>query len=105
MNTFEETRLLKKLSLGVLDGLVGDIWTCGRSTCWREIKNGIPTEYKQGPGGKFFNNIENERFPGVLHLIQKWVTDEQKLEFLQKYGWLMNDEDVVAYSAKFKPQK
>ena len=59
--------------------------------------------FKQGPGGKFFNGKENERYEGVLHILQKWATDEEKLQFFQKFGWLMKDADVKAYSAKFKP--
>ena len=61
--------------------------------------------FKQGPGGKFFNGKENERCEGALHTLQKWVTDDKKLQFLQKFGCLMKDEDVKAYSAKFKPKK
>lgn len=61
--------------------------------------------FKQGPGSKFFNGKENEHIEGVLHTLQEWVTDEQKLEFLRKFGWLMKDEAVKAYSAKFKPGK
>ena len=30
---------------------------------------------------------------------------KKKLLFLQKYGWLTNDDDVKAYSAKYKPTK
>ena len=52
-----------------------------------------------------FNGKENERYSGVLHTLQEWITDEQKLEFLRKFGWLMKDEAVRSYSAKFKPQK
>ena len=32
-------------------------------------------------------------------------TDERKQEFLQRYGWLMDDEAIRAYSARFKPMK
>lgn len=54
---------------------------------------------------KLFNGKENECFEGVLHTLQEWVTDEQKLEFLRKFGWLMKDKAVKAYSAKFIPEK
>ena len=104
--TAEEANLLKKLSSGALDGLVGDeLTTSSGSSVWSEIKNGIPTRYKQGPGGKIFNGKENERFSGKLHKLQEWETDLQKLDFLQKYGWLMEDADVNEYSAKFKPKR
>ena len=104
--TNEEKSLLAKLASGALDGQVGDDWTTsGGSRVWTLIKNGIPARYKQGPGSKFFNGKENEYIEGVLHIPQKWVTDEAKLEFLQKYGWLIKDADIQAYSAKFKPKK
>ena len=103
--TNEEMNLLKKLSSGSLDGIVGDnVITSGGSSVWKEIKNGLPAMFKKGPGGKLFNGKENERFEGVLHTLQEWVTDEEKLQFFQKFGWLMKDTDVKAYSAKFKPE-
>ena len=105
-STNEEKKLLDMLLSGALDGLVGDdLTTDGGSRVWTVIKNGIPTRYKQGPGGKFFNGKENERFDGVLHKLQEWITDDEKLEFLRKYGWLMKNEIAKAYSAKFKPRK
>lgn len=102
----EEKDLLERMAAGLLDGFVGnDLTTTGGSTVWKSIKNGVPAMFKQGPGGKFFNGKENERYEGILHTLQKWVTDEEKLEFLRKYGWLMDDEFVKAYSAKFKPRR
>lgn len=104
--TKEEKNLLKKLATGALDGFVGnDLTTSGGSTIWKTIKNGVPVMFKQGPSKRFFNGKENERIEGVLHTLQEWITDEDKLEFLQKFGWLMNDSDVKAYSAKFKPKR
>lgn len=103
--TNEEKKLLEKLDSGILDGLVGDYLPSGKSTVWMEIKNGIPIQFKQGPGGKFFNGKENERYEGVLHTLHEWRTDDDKIEFLRKFGYLMKDADVKAYSAKFKPKK
>ena len=104
--TNEEKKLLQKMASGALDGIVGDnINTSGGSTVWKSIKDGLPAMFKQGPGGKFFNGKENERYEGLLHTLQKWVTDDEKLQFLRKFGWLMQDTDVKAYSAKFKPKK
>jgi len=52
-----------------MDGRVGnDLHTQGGSTIWTEIKEGNPVRYKQGPGGKFFNGKENERYEGVRHV-------------------------------------
>lgn len=61
--------------------------------------------FKQGPGGKIFNNRESDRYEGKLHVLEEWLTDDQKLQFLQKFGWLMNNDVVKNYSAKFKPKK
>ena len=78
--TDEEIYLLKKLECGALDGLVGDdLTTSGDSRVWKEIKNGVPAMYKRGPGGRYFNGKENERYDGVLHTRQRWETDEEKL--------------------------
>ncbi len=104
--TKEEKKLLEKLASGDLDGFVGDdLGTTGKSTIWKAIKNGVPAMFKQGPSKRFFNGKENERIDGVLHTLQEWVTDEEKLEFLRKFGWLMKDTAVRVYSAKFKPKK
>lgn len=103
--TEEEKELLKKTESGILDGIVGDYLITGKSTVWKVIKNGVPVMLKQGPSKRVFNGKENERIEGVLHTLQEWVTDEEKLEFLRKFGWLMKDASVRMYSAKFKPKK
>lgn len=102
--TNEEKQLLQKLNSGLLDGFVGnDLITSGGSTVWKAIKNGIPAMFKQGPTKRFFNGKENEKIEGVLRTLQEWITDDQKLQFLRKFGWLMKDSAVRIYSGKFKP--
>ena len=102
----EEKSLLKKLVSGVLDGPVGgDLTTNRGSIIWTAIKNGVPAMFKQGPDRKYFDGKENVHVSGVLHTLQTWKTDEEKLGFLQKFGWLMSDEAVKAYSTKFKSKK
>ena len=102
--TNEEMYLLQKLSSGILDGIVGnDLYTSGGSRVWKAIIDGIPRQYKEGPGSRFFDGKENEYIPGVRHVLDEWLSDEEKLDFLRKFGWLMDDPDVNAYSAKFKP--
>lgn len=104
--TNEEKILLAKLLSGALDGRVGrDLVTSGGSRIWHSIKDGKIVQYKQGPGGKFFDGKENVRYPGVLHVLREWITEDDKLAFFQKFGHLMDDADVKAYSAKFKPKK
>lgn len=81
--TKEEKKLLEKLKSGLLDGRVGrDLETSGGSTIWTMIKNGLPECYKEGPGGRFFNGKENERYSGKRHILTEYKTDEQKLFFL-----------------------
>ena len=103
--TKEEKNLLVKLASGILDGLVGDVrvYRGYRNVyCGKYIKDGVPISYRQGESEKFFNGDENERIPGKREE-KHYDTDEQKLEFLQRYGWLMDDKEVKDYSAKFKP--
>jgi len=91
---------------GALDGRIGrDLITDGGSMVWTSIKNGLIRQYKQGPSSKFFNNKENVRVEGVLHLLKERKTEEEILSFLQKFGWLIDDLDVKVYSANFKPCK
>lgn len=103
--TDEENTLLQKLLSGELDGLVGDVYyTPGGSTIWTEIKDGNPVRYKKGPGGKYFDGKENVRYEGKKYTQENWKTDDEKLAFLQKYGWLMENDEVKNYSRKFKPE-
>lgn len=102
--TNQEKHLLELLKTGVLDGLVGDFYSppSSKSLFWMKIENGIPRRYKEGPGGKFFNGKENERYEGKTQILEEWKTDEEKLFFLKKFGWLMNNKEVEDYSAMFK---
>ena len=105
--TAEEKGLLAKLASGVLDGRVGDEreYRGYKSVfCGKYIKDGVPISYRQGESTRFFNGKENERIPGKREE-DRFETDDQKLDFLRRYGWLTRDDDVKAYSAKYKPQK
>ena len=105
--TSEERSLLEKLASGLLDGLVGKEreYRGYRSVfCGKYIKDGIPVSYRQGQSQRFFDNKENERIPGKRKE-EHFTSDDQKLAFLQKYGFLIDDDEVRAYSAKFKPVK
>lgn len=104
--TKEEKNLIEKFLSGMLDGQVGNhFFTSGGSSVWTMIRDGKIIRYKKGPGSKFFNGKENERIEGVLHVLKEWATEEEVLTFFQKFGWLINDSDVQAYSKKFKPKK
>ena len=93
----EEQKLLKKLAGGFLDGMVGDEREYRQYHsvyCGKVIRDGIPVSYRQNAPSGF----ETERHENAF------VTEEQKLAFLQRYGWLMDDEEARAYSARYKPQ-
>ena len=105
--TTEERNLLQKLARGKLDGMVGEEreYRGYRSVfCGKYIKDGEPVSYRQGESERFFNGKENERTPGKREE-EHFDTDDRKLKFLQRYGFLMEDPDARAYSAKFKPKK
>lgn len=105
--TSEEKSLLAKHASGILDGMVGDerVYRGYKNVyCGKYIKDGEPVSYCEGGSTRFFNGKENERIPGRREE-EHYDTDEKKLEFLQRYGWLTDDEEVKAYSAKFKPTK
>ena len=105
--TKEEKRLLAKLASGVLDGLVGDekVYPGYKKVyCGKYIKDGEPVSYREGESTRCFDGKENVRCPGKRPE-EHYDTDERKLGFLQKYGWLMDDKDARKYSAKFKPVK
>lgn len=53
-----------------------------RVICWKEIKNGIPASCKKG------KRLE----------IRQYETDQEKLEFIKRYGWLINDDEAREYS-------
>ena len=104
--TKEESNLLSRLAAGSFDGVIGrDLTTTGGSTIRRIIKNGVPSLIKQGPSKRFFNGKENEIIGGTLHILDECTTDQSKLDFLKKFGWLIKDTAVQAYSAKFKPKR
>lgn len=103
----EEQQLLSKLASGVLDGPVGSekVYHGYKDvTVGKFIRDGIPVSYREGASSKFFNGKENERIVSRRQE-EYYESDEDKLLFLQKYGWLMDDEEVRAYSAKYKPEK
>lgn len=105
--TAEEIRLLDKLRRGELDGAVGDereYRNYRRVLCGMKIEAGTPIAYRQwlpASSAPDRDQADDHEAREEKH----YDTDEGKLEFLQRFGWLMGDEDVRAYSAKYKPQK
>ena len=103
-HTKEERNLLQKLKDGELDGRVGDTLEYGdhkKVYYDKFIKDGIPTVRRTGEGYKFFDGKENTRVPGNVE-DTPYENDSDKLEFLQRYGWLIDDQDAKEYSKKYK---
>lgn len=105
--TVEEKHLLEKLNSGALDGVVGSeriFGTYKQVYCGKFIKEGEPISYREGQTTRLFNNKECEHISGKRKE-EHFDTEERKLEFLQRFGFLIDDKEVKAYSAKYKPNK
>lgn len=105
--TREEKNLLKKLAEGLFDGQVGNELECGdykKVYVGKRIKDGVPMSYREGESSRFFNGKENGYIPGKRQE-ELYESDEDKLGFFQKFGWLIDDDDAKQYSAKFKGKK
>lgn len=104
--TNEERELYDRLENGEFDGMVGDLFENNYgSTFYTMIKDGKITRYKQTASKRFFNGEENESYGGTTKIVRQWETAEEIISFLQKFGWLIVDAAVNAYSAKFKGKK
>ena len=107
VRTAEEKHLLERLANGDFDGPVGDDFVTGsyrKVYHWKSIIEGVPVLIREGESTRFFNGKENETISGK-RTEERFETDEQKLVFLQRFGWLIHDREAQAYSAKFKPKK
>lgn len=108
MNVDElEKIIIEKLNKGLLDGIIGNDFVTGdysKVTTRKIIKDGIPQILRFGASSRFFDNKENIRVAGKTS-VKLLETITEKLDFLKKYGWLINDPDVKTYSTLFKPNK
>ena len=105
--TSEENHLLERLANGEFDGTVGDDFVTGsyrKVYHWKIIKDGVPVFIREGESTRFFNGRENETLPGK-RTEQRFETNEQKLDFLRRFGWLIPDKEAQEYSTRFKPTK
>ena len=97
MNKFEK-RLLYKLANGKFNGQVGtEIVLHKKIRYGTRIENGEPVLYQSAESMICLNDI------AVKHscCTERELTfdsDEDKLRFLQRYGWLIQDDDAKAYS-------
>ena len=90
MRTLQEKLLLKKLTSGAFDGKVGSVQ--GKRSGARlhiTIADGIPSIC-----------MARSSDPGAESTIRQWLTDDEKLTFLKKYGWKINHRLAISYSAK-----
>lgn len=102
-----ESNLLEKLNKGLLDGVIGSDYKSRSERCisYRNvIEDGIPKSIKLKTDVAFFDSVDNVLVSSVESVIS-FETDDEKLTFIQKYGWLMDDPDAQFYSSFFKPKK
>lgn len=93
-----ELNLLKRLSAGELDGSINHGWIVkGGSWHWCIIENGIPIQYRQAKDSKFFNGKENETIEASPKVYKKYLTDDEKIDFFQKFGRDVKDKEVQDY--------
>lgn len=99
--------LLERLNNGEFDNCFSDHTSNGTLTSLY-IKNGIPTRRYEGKSTRFFNGKENERIHGKVE-ITKFTTDEQKKEFIQRYGFIGDlfnyDDDAREESQKYYEER
>ena len=84
-----ETIILKKLKDGLYDGSVGGDFPAASATYCRRIFEGIPQQITIHPDG-------------TKAIDRKYITDEEKLEFIRSAGWMMSDSDANIYSRLYK---
>ena len=96
--TETELHLLKRLAAGELDGSINYGFIAkGGSWHWCTIENGAPIQYSQAKDSKFFNNKENETIEASPKVYKKYLTDDEKIEFFQKFGRDMKDKEAQDY--------
>ena len=101
-----ENLILEKMEKGTLDGVVGSDFETGnyaKVTFRKVIKDGVPQIIRFGASSKYFNNKESVR--KGKQSVELFETVSEKLFFLQRYGFLIDDPDVKKYSALYKPKK
>lgn len=99
--------ILKNLEEGKYDGARIENYNNGVSWGFF-IHNGIPTQYREGKGGKYFNGKENVTVNGK-YTQKKFETSAEKKRFFQNYGYLRSMFDkypeVIEYSKAYYEKK
>ena len=102
-----EIKLLNKLNNGLLNGVIGRDYK-SRSEKYiiyrNVIEDGTPKSIRLKTDVAFFDSVDNV-FVSSVESIISFETDDEKLTFIQKYGWLMDDPDAQFYSSYIKPKK
>ena len=96
--TEEEQRLLDRLEAGEFDGQVGDEFEASNGYTYRTvIEKGIPRRYRRKDGCYYSDRYDEMRAYNET-MRKEWLSDPEKLAFLAKFGFLINDEDVKKYN-------
>lgn len=96
--TETERHLLERLDVGAFDCQCICYFESdyGATFTWA-IENGIPTEYKTPRSVRVFDGKENETINKKSIIYRKCLTDDSKLEFFQRYGRDMHDDEAIDY--------
>lgn len=96
--TKTEQHLLERLDAGEFDCPLIYYFESdyGNTFTW-SIENGIPIEYKTSRSARVFNGRENETIDKKPNIYRKCLTDDSKLEFFQRYGRDMHDDEAIDY--------
>ena len=98
LKTEIELHLLERLAAGEFDGSINNGWVVkGGSWHWCTIENGTPVQHYQAKDSKFFNNKDNETIEASPKVYKKYLTDDEKIEFFQKFGRDVKDEEAQDY--------
>lgn len=101
-----EKRLLYKLANGKFNGQVGTEVVLHKKICYgTRIEDGNPVLYQRAESMICLNDIEIKD-TSCSGRSKTFETDEDKLRFLQRYGWLIEDDDVKEFSrfGQFPPR-
>ena len=79
--TESEKRVLENLEEGKYDGTVGNNVITMKGTIITAVEKGVPKRSLMDLNGD-------------MHVIKVWQTDKEKLEFVEKCGYLFWDRDI-----------
>jgi len=99
----DEPRILSLFYNNILDGKFGEEFKSeDKSIYWYEIKNRKIIRYTIKRCTDEIKNLIIYDSPICApKAVETWHTEQEILEFLRNYGWMINNKDVIQYSLKY----